>query len=83
MCWYSSRIGKQFLLQRAHTHNPAVISESCDLSAMGSAEIVKTHKDQGNEYFKAEMWLKAAACYTKGIKDNTDDAVLYRQARAR
>lgn len=48
---------------------------------MGTAEAVNSHKDQGNEFFKAEMWLKAAACYTKGIKDNANDAVLYRQAK--
>lgn len=45
---------------------------------MGTAETSKSHKDQGNEFFKSELWLKAAACYTKGIKDTSDDAVLYR-----
>ena len=47
---------------------------------MVEAQVTKSHKDQGNAYFKEEMWLKAAACYTKGIKDTPEDAVLYRQA---
>lgn len=47
---------------------------------MVEAQAAQSHKDDGNNFFKAEMWLKAAACYTKGIKDNPEDPVLYRQA---
>lgn len=35
-------------------------------------------KDQGNEEYKKGNWLKAAALYTKGIKEDPDNAVLYR-----
>ena len=35
-------------------------------------------KDQGNKEFKAGNWLKAAALYTKGLKDSPGDAVLLR-----
>ncbi|KAL0034449.1 hypothetical protein WJX79_002824 [Trebouxia sp. C0005] len=44
---------------------------------MVEAETPKSHKDQGNEYYKAEQWLKAAACYTKGIKEEPENIVLY------
>ena len=45
---------------------------------MVEAKPPKSHKDQGNEYYKAEQWLKAAACYTKGIKEEPGNTVLYR-----
>ncbi len=45
---------------------------------MVEAKTPKSHKDQGNEYYKAEQWLKAAACYTKGIKEEPENTVLYR-----
>ena len=35
-------------------------------------------KDLGNEEYKSGNWLKAAAMYTKGIKEDPDNAVLYR-----
>ena len=35
-------------------------------------------KDQGNEEYKRGNWLKAAAMYTKGIKEDPENAVLYR-----
>lgn len=44
---------------------------------MVEAKTPKSHKDQGNEYYKAEQWLKAAACYTKGIKEEPENTVLY------
>ncbi|KAK9822558.1 hypothetical protein WJX74_004606 [Apatococcus lobatus] len=34
-------------------------------------------KDQGNEEFKQGSWLKAAATYTKAIKEDPENAVLY------
>ena len=37
-----------------------------------------TLKDQGNEEFKQGSWLKAAATYTKAIKEDPKNAVLYR-----
>lgn len=39
-----------------------------------------TLKDQGNKEFKAGNWLKAAAIYTKAIKDDPENSVLYRSA---
>ena len=50
---------------------------------MVEAQAIKNHKDQGNEYYKAELWLKAAACYTKGIKEEPDNSALYRYTCAR
>lgn len=44
---------------------------------MVEANSPKSHKDQGNEFYKAEQWLKAAACYTKGIKEEPENTVLY------
>ncbi|DBB12844.1 TPA: hypothetical protein ACH3X3_005606 [Trebouxia sp. C0006] len=44
---------------------------------MVEAKPPQSHKDQGNEYYKAEQWLKAAACYTKGIKEEPGNTVLY------
>lgn len=35
-------------------------------------------KDQGNEYFKAGNFLKAAAIYTQAIKQDPKNATLYR-----
>ena len=35
-------------------------------------------KDQGNAEFKAGSYLKAAATYTKAIKDDSSNHVLYR-----
>ena len=37
-----------------------------------------SYKDQGNVEYKKGNWLKAAALYTKGIKEDPDNAVLYR-----
>jgi len=34
-------------------------------------------KDLGNEEYKKGNWLKAAALYTKGIKEDPENAVLY------
>ena len=45
---------------------------------MVEAKTPKSHKDQGNDFYKAEQWLKAAACYTKGIKEEPENTVLYR-----
>lgn len=45
---------------------------------MVEAKIPNSHKDQGNDFYKAEQWLKAAACYTKGIKEEPENTVLYR-----
>lgn len=39
-----------------------------------------TLKDQGNREFKQGNWLKAAALYTKAIKDEPSNSVLYRYA---
>ncbi|KAK9787259.1 hypothetical protein WJX73_006305 [Symbiochloris irregularis] len=36
-----------------------------------------TLKDQGNREFKAGNWLKAAAIYTRAIKDDPENSVLY------
>ena len=49
---------------------------------MVEANSPKSHKDQGNEFYKAEQWLKAAACYTKGIKEEPENTVLYRYNRS-
>ena len=35
-------------------------------------------KDLGNEEYKKGNWLKAAALYTKGIKEDPENAVLFR-----
>lgn len=45
---------------------------------MVAAASAKTHQEQGNEFYKAEQWLKAAACYTKGIKEEPEKVALYR-----
>ena len=37
-----------------------------------------THKEQGNEEFRRENYLKAAALYTKGLKEDPGNAVLLR-----
>ena len=37
-----------------------------------------SYKDQGNAEYKKGNWLKAAALYTKGIKEDPENAVLYR-----
>ena len=37
-----------------------------------------SYKDQGNEEYKKGNWLKAAALYTKGIKQDPENALLYR-----
>ena len=37
-----------------------------------------SYKDQGNGEYKKGNWLKAAALYTKGIKEDPENAVLYR-----
>ncbi|KAF6138073.1 hypothetical protein GIB67_033487 [Kingdonia uniflora] len=37
-------------------------------------------KDQGNEFFKAGNYLKAAALYTQAIKKDPSNATLYRRA---
>ena len=37
-------------------------------------------KDQGNEFFKAGNYLKAAALYTQAIKQDPNNATLYRFA---
>ena len=41
------------------------------------AEEAQTFKDQGNAEYKAKNYLKAAGLYTKGIKEDPDNAVLY------
>ena len=35
-------------------------------------------KEEGNAFYKNKEWLKAAASYTKGIKLDPENAVLYR-----
>lgn len=45
---------------------------------MVEAESAKSYQEQGNEFYKAELWLKAAACYTKGIKEEPEKVALYR-----
>ena len=45
---------------------------------MVEAASAKSHQEQGNEFYKAEQWLKAAACYTKGIKEEPEKVALYR-----
>jgi hypothetical protein len=35
-------------------------------------------KEEGNAFYKNKEWLKSAAIYTKGIKIDPDNAVLYR-----
>ena len=35
-----------------------------------------SYKDQGNVEYKKGNWLKAAALYTKGIKEDPENAVL-------
>jgi len=35
-----------------------------------------TYKDQGNDEFKAGNWLKAAALYSKGLKEDPQNAIL-------
>ena len=45
---------------------------------MVEAKSAKSHQEQGNELYKAEQWLKAAACYTKGIKEEPEKVALYR-----
>ena len=35
-------------------------------------------KDEGNIHYKNKEWLKAAAVYTKGIKQDPEHHVLYR-----
>ena len=37
-------------------------------------------KDQGNREFTSGNWLKAAALYTKAIKEEPNNSVLYRYA---
>ncbi|XP_060180605.1 uncharacterized protein LOC132610314 [Lycium barbarum] len=46
---------------------------------MGESEVKaeKTLKDQGNEFFKAGNYLKAAALYTQAIKKDPSNATLY------
>ncbi|KAL3150475.1 hypothetical protein ABBQ32_000299 [Trebouxia sp. C0010 RCD-2024] len=44
---------------------------------MVEAESAKSYQEQGNEFYKAELWLKAAACYTKGIKEEPEKVALY------
>eukprot|EP00959_Pyramimonas_sp_CCMP1952_P034350 719922-Pyramimonas_sp.AAC.1 len=38
-------------------------------------------KEEGNAFYKNKEWLKAAASYTKGIKLDPENAVLYRSGR--
>lgn len=45
---------------------------------MVEAESAKSHQELGNEFYKADLWLKAAACYTKGIKEEPEKVALYR-----
>jgi Flp pilus assembly protein TadD len=40
-------------------------------------------KDQGNEFFKAGNYLKAAATYTQAIKLEPNNSTLYRYAATR
>lgn len=35
-------------------------------------------KDQGNQEYKLGNWLKAAGLYTKAIKEDSGNGVLYR-----
>lgn len=45
---------------------------------MVEAQSAKSYQEQGNEFYKAEQWLKAAACYTKGLKEEPEKVALYR-----
>lgn len=47
---------------------------------MGESEVKAetTLKDQGNEFFKAGNYLKAAALYTQAIKKDPSNGTLYR-----
>ncbi|KAK9829175.1 hypothetical protein WJX72_004328 [[Myrmecia] bisecta] len=40
-------------------------------------EGISGYKEQGNEEFRKGNYLKAAAAYTKGLKDDSQNAVLY------
>mmetsp|Transcript_25347 Transcript_25347/g.70913 ORF Transcript_25347/g.70913 Transcript_25347/m.70913 type:complete len:132 (-) Transcript_25347:362-757(-) len=44
---------------------------------MGSEEAAQTFKQQGNEEYKAQNYLKAAALYSKAIKEDPSNAVLF------
>ena len=54
-----------------------VLVEEVSEGFMGEAAL--SLKDQGNEEFKLGNWLKAAAIYTKAIKQDPGNAVVYRQ----
>ena len=43
-----------------------------------SCAFMSSLKDQGNAEFASEQYLKAAATYTKAIKQDPENAVLYR-----
>lgn len=47
---------------------------------MGESEVKKelSLKEQGNEFFKAGNYLKAAALYTQAIKKDPSNPTLYR-----
>ena len=45
---------------------------------MSEEQPTETLKDEGNREFKAGNWLKAAALYTKAIKADPGNSVLYR-----
>jgi len=47
------------------------------LGVSASAAMADEHKAQGNEHFKAGEFLKAAASYTKALKLQPDNHVLY------
>ena len=42
------------------------------------AKMEQSLKDQGNEFFKSGNYLKAAALYTHAIKQDPNNATLYR-----
>ena len=45
---------------------------------MSEEQPAETLKDDGNKEFKAGNWLKAAALYTKAIRADPSNSVLYR-----
>lgn len=44
---------------------------------MGCENAAQTFKQQGNDEYKKQNFLKAAALYSKAIKEDPDNAVLY------
>jgi hypothetical protein len=48
----------------------------------GEDGVVVSLKDQGNALFKGAQYLKAAATYSKAIKEDPQNATLYRYAES-